>query len=129
MKTMTEFDGKFGDPYDPQTDCQHEWKIVKLSPIAFEGHCEKCGLVTTEILNVIYWHENQKENPFIRIAGKRYRALKLWGTIAPCSDCGKIFFEVPLILWSKEDPSKAIVFCPDCAERILEPFIKIKVKG
>ena len=126
---MENIEGKFEDFHDAQDFCEHDWKIVKLSAIAFEGHCERCGLVTTEILNAIYWHENQKEDPFIRIAGKKYRALKLWGNIAPCSDCGKIFFEVPLILWSKEDPSKAIVFCPDCAERILEPFIKIRVKG
>ena len=117
---MEKFDAKYEGFYDAQDFCEHEWTITKLSPTVFEGHCEKCGLTTTEILHVEYWHENQKEDPFIRICGKRYRALKGWGNIAPCCECGKIFFEVPLILWAEKDPSKAIVFCPKCGEGILE---------
>lgn len=123
---MTEFDAKYGDIYDAQDFCEHEWTIVKLSATVYEGHCEKCGLTTTEILHVEYWHEHQKEDPYIRVGGKRYRALKGWGNIAPCSECGKIFFEVPLIVWSEKDHSKAIVFCPKCGERILEPVLKKK---
>lgn len=123
---MENIDAKFGDFYDPQEHCEHEWTITKLSATVYEGHCDKCGLVQTEILHVEYWHENQKENPFIRIGGKKYRALKSWGNIAPCSECGNIFFEVPLIVWSDEDQSKAIVFCPKCGESVLEgPLNKV----
>lgn len=121
---LEQFNAKYGDPYDPQLDCQHKWTITKVSATVFEGHCEKCDLTTTEILHVEYWHENQKEDPFIRIGGKRYRALKSWGNIAPCSQCGKIFFECPLILWAEEDPSKALVFCPKCGEIVLEGSVK-----
>lgn len=117
---MTDIDAKYGDVYDPQEYCEHEWTIVKLSPTVYEGHCEKCGLVTTEILHVKYWHENEKEDPYIRIRGKQYRALKAWGNIAPCAECGKIFFEIPLIVWDCQDRSKAIVFCGKCTEQILE---------
>ena len=123
---LEEFDAKFGDPYDPQEYCEHQWSIVKLSPTVFEGHCLKCGLTTTEILHVEYWHENQKEDPFIRIGEKKYRALKSWGNIAPCSECGKIFFDCPLIVWSSEDTSKAIVFCPKCGETVLDPVLKAR---
>ena len=123
---MEQFDAKFGDSYDPQEHCDHEWTIVKISETVCKGRCKKCGLFRTEILHVQYWHENQKENPFIRIGGKKYRALKSWGNIAPCSECGKIFFEVPLIVWSDEDQSKAIVFCPKCGESVLEgPLLKV----
>lgn len=125
---MTGFDAKYGNIYDPQEFCEHDWEIIKLSPTVYEGHCKKCGLVQTEILHVEYWHENQKADPYIRVHGKRYRALKSWGNIAPCSECGKIFFEVPLILWSSKDPSKAIVFCPECSKPIIEETIAKKGK-
>lgn len=120
------FDAKYGDLYDPQEHCEHEWTILKLSATVYEGKCERCGLTTTEILHVEYWHENQKEDPFIRIAGKKYRALKSWGNIAPCSECGKIFFECPLIVWSEEDHDKALVFCPKCGESVLAPVLKAR---
>jgi len=123
---LDDFDGKYGDLYDEQVYCEHQWSIAKLSPTVFEGHCEKCGLTTTQVLNYEYWHENQKEDPFIRVGGRRYRALKSWGNIAPCSECGKVFFEVPLIIWSEKDPSKAIVFCPNCAEGIISPVLKAR---
>lgn len=109
---------------DPQDDCQHVWKIKKVSATVYEGKCETCGLTRTEVLHLEYWHVNQKEDPYIRIGGKRYRALKGWSNIAPCSDCGNIFFEGPIILWSDKDHSKAIVFCPECGERILENAFK-----
>jgi len=75
---LEEFDAKFHKgPYDPQEWCLHDghWKIVKLSDNVYEGHCELCGLVMTEILHVEYWTENQKEDPYIRVHGKKYRAL------------------------------------------------------
>lgn len=120
---LEEFNAKFHKgTYDPQEWCDHDghWKIVKLSDTVYEGHCELCGLVTTEILHFEYWTERDKEDPYITIDQKKYRALKAWGNIAPCSECGQIFFETPLILWSSKDPSKAILFCPNCGERILE---------
>lgn len=122
---MENVDAKFHKGgYDPQEWCDHEWKVVKLSENLYEGHCKKCGLVTTEVLHFEYWTKKDKENPYITIGGKKYPALKGWGNIAPCSECGNVFFEVPLILWADKDPSKAIVFCPKCAERILEYAFK-----
>lgn len=121
MKAMREeFDARFGDVPDAQEDCEHEWKITYVPPSLYEGECQKCGLQVSEILHLEYWHKNQKEDPFIRIHGKKYRALKAWGNIAPCAECGKIFFEVPLIVWDDNDRSKAIVFCGKCTEQVLE---------
>jgi len=127
---LERFDAKYHQGgYDPQDWCDHKWTVVKLKDNIYEGHCEQCGLVTTEVLIFEYWTEKDKENPFIVLGGKKYRALKGWGNIAPCSECGKVFFEIPLILWAKNDPSKAIVFCDSCGSRIQALFFKDLLKG
>lgn len=127
---MERFDAKYHQGgYDPQEWCDHKWTVVQLSEKLYEGHCQNCGLVKTEVLTFAYWAGKDKEDAFIVLAGKKYRALKAWGNIAPCSECGKVFFEVPLILWDMKDPSKAIVFCDSCASRLQALFVKDLLKG
>ena len=94
--------------------CDHEWSEPKsVGNATWYVQCQKCGMEQQEVLIEEFW-----EDKFITIKGKRYRALKAWGNITRCAECGKVSFDVPLILWSKEDPSKAITFCWKCVEKL-----------
>jgi len=90
----------WGEPEDLGNDI---WRVT----------CKSCGEEVEEVLVVKYW-----KNKTITISGKTYRALKAWGNISRCSECGKVIFEVPLILWDKEDASKALTFHFECAEKL-----------
>jgi hypothetical protein len=83
-------------------------KICKI----WQRTCLKCGEVEEEVLIVEYWPDK-----FITIHGKQYRALKLWGNISVCSECGEVVWH-PLILWDSKDTSKAVTFHFRCAEQL-----------
>jgi len=83
-----------------------------LTPI-YRRKCRSCGLVEEEPLIVEYW-----EDKYIELFGKKYKALRSWGNISVCSECGKVIMNVPLILWDEEDQSKALTFHIECAEKI-----------
>jgi len=112
-----EDDPSYDDYYDEY--CEHEdreelweYKEVNKKLKIWRRTCLKCGTTEEEILIVKYWKDK-----FITIRGKQYRALKAWGNISVCSECGKVVWH-PIILWDFKDTSKAITFHQQCAERL-----------
>lgn len=94
--------------------CDHEWgEPEKVSEEIWRCKCKKCGFEQEEALFQQFWPRKT-----IKIKGKAYRALKRWGNISQCVECGKVIFDVPLILWDKKDPSKAVSFCWKCVEKL-----------
>jgi len=93
------------------TNCEDEYSEHNWGEPEDLGHdvwrvtCKRCGEEQEEILIIKYWKKKT-----ITILGKTYPALKAWGNISKCSECGKIIFDVPLILWDKDDTSKALTF-------------------
>lgn len=79
----------------------------------YQRKCRCCGLVQEEPLIVEYW-----EDKFIEIAGKRYKALKAWGNISVCAECGRVIMDIPLILWDAKDRTMAVTFHFECAEKL-----------
>ena len=98
-------------------DCyegEHDWGEPEgLGNDVWRVTCRRCGEQVEEFLFVEYW----KHKTFT-IMGKTYPALKAWGNISKCSECGRIIFDCPLILWDEKDTSKALTFCWKCAEQL-----------
>jgi len=90
----------WGEPENVEGDV---WRIT----------CKRCGEEVEEVLIVEYWKRKT-----MRIKGKTYKALKAWGNISLCSECGKVIFDVPLIVWDEKDKSKAVTFHFECAEKL-----------
>jgi len=110
---------KFEEFYDSYECCEHEdneelweYKEVDKKHKIWVRTCLKCGTTEEEALLVKYWKDK-----FIMIRGKRYQALKAWGNISLCSECGDIVWH-PIILWDSSDSSKAVTFHQRCAEKI-----------
>ena len=105
-----------GDPIlIEELDCEdmgrdHEWtEPEEIEPGWWERTCKVCGAVQEECAV----HEYSDET--IEIAGKRYRLLKAWTDTAPCSECGKVVMDIPLILFAEKG---ALLFHIECAEKI-----------
>jgi len=101
---------------------EHDWgEPEDLGNDVWRVTCKRCGEKEEEILLIEYW-----KHKTITIAGKTYPALKAWGNIARCSECGKVIFDVPLILWDSNDTSKAVTFHFECASKlgILEMMVE-----
>ena len=93
---------------------EHDWgEPEDLGNDIWRVKCKRCGEELEELLIVEYWKRKT-----ITILGRKYRALKAWGNISLCSDCGKPIFDVPLILWDSGDKSKAVTFHWSCAEKL-----------
>jgi len=93
---------------------EHDWgKPEYLGDDIWQVTCLRCGEQNQEVLIVQYW-----KHKTITIKGKTYPALKAWGNISKCSECGTPIFDVPLILWDTIDTSKAVTFCWTCVERL-----------
>jgi len=99
--------------------CEHEdkeelweYKEVDKEHKIWKRTCLKCGEEEEEVLIVEYWPDK-----FITIRGKQYKALKAWGNISLCSECGEVVWH-PLILWDSQDSSKAVTFHFHCAEKL-----------
>jgi len=99
--------------------CEHEdkeelweYKEVDVKHKIWRRTCLKCGATEEEALMVEYWKDK-----FIMIRGKLYPALKAWGNISRCSECGEVVWQ-PIILWDSKDTSKAVTFHQRCAEKI-----------
>jgi len=100
--------------------CEHEddreelweYKEIDKELKIWQRTCLKCGEVEEEVLIVEYWSRK-----FMTVGGKQYRALKAWGNISLCSECGEVVWH-PLILWDSQDPSKALTFHFRCAETL-----------
>ena len=109
---------------DYENECEHEifygdhdWtepeKVDEVDGIPiYQRKCRCCGLVEEEPLVVEFW-----EDKFIEIAGKKYRALKSWGNISICCECGKVIMDVPLVIWDERDKTKALTFHFECAKK------------
>ena len=99
--------------------CEHEdkeelweYKEINKERKIWERTCLKCGEVEEELLFVEYWPDK-----FITVAGKQFKALKAWGNISVCSECGEVVWH-PLMLWDSKDQSKAITFHFNCAGKL-----------
>ena len=93
--------------------CDHKWgEAVHLGKNIWRATCKLCGQTIEDVLYEEHW-----KNKTITIMGKTYRALKAWGNISRCAECGKVTFG-PLVLWSSQDPFKAITFHFECAEKL-----------
>lgn len=91
--------------------CEHEdreelWEYNEIDKKhkVWQRKCLKCGFTEEEVLMVDYWLDK-----FVFFRGKQYPALKAWGNISLCSECGAVVWE-PIMLWDAEDPSKALTF-------------------
>ena len=105
---------KLGDFSEECYEGEHDWDEPQdLGNNIFKVTCKRCGEELEEVLIVEYWKKKT-----MTILGKTYPALKAWGNISKCSECGKIIFDVPLILWDSNDTSKALTFCFKCAEKL-----------
>jgi len=96
----------------------HDWtepkKVDEVNGVPiYQRKCRCCGLVEEEPLVVEFW-----EDKFIEIGGKKYKALKAWGNISICAECGKVIMDIPLIIWDEKDKTKALTFHFECAEKI-----------
>jgi hypothetical protein len=111
--------------------CEHEdnenlWEYTEVDEKnkIWQRKCLKCGETEEEVLLVEYWPDKYM---VIRIGQvtKLYKALKAWGNISRCSECGEVVWH-PLILWDSKDTSKALTFHFGCAEKvgILDLLIK-----
>jgi hypothetical protein len=105
--------------FDDSECCEHEgneelWecRLIDEKNKVWQRRCLKCGETEEEALFVEYWRDK-----CIAIYGKQYRALKAWGNISVCSECGEVVWH-PLILWDSEDTSKALTFHFGCARKI-----------
>lgn len=109
---------KFKQFYDDYEYCAHEeneeweYKETDKKYKVWTRTCLKCGTTEEEALIVKYWKDK-----FIVLRGKKYRALKAWGNISLCSECGEVVWH-PIILWDSKDTSKAITFHKKCAENL-----------
>lgn len=93
---------------------EHDWGAPEdLGNDIWKVTCRHCGEEQQEFLFVEYWKRKT-----MTILGKTYSALKAWGNISKCSECGKPIFDCPLILWDSNDESKALTFCWTCVERL-----------
>lgn len=93
---------------------EHDWgEPEDIGNNIWRVKCKRCGEEDEEILFVKYWKRKT-----ITVAGKTYPSLKAWGNISKCSECGKVIFDVPLILWDAKDPSAALTFHWKCAEKL-----------
>jgi len=102
--------------------CEHDFgEPEDLGDNVWRVKCKICGFEEEEVLFVEYWIDKT-----ITVVGKIYHALKSWGNISLCSECEKPIFNVPLILWDSEDPSKALTFHFKCAEEL--KILKLLVK-
>lgn len=113
--------------YEECYEGEHVWgEPEDLGNNIWQVTCKRCGEQLQEILILEYWKRKT-----ITVLGKTYPALKAWGNISKCSECGKVIFDVPLILWSSNDTSKALTFCWKCAEQlgILEQLVHSVHKG
>jgi len=91
---------------------EHDWgKPEDLGENVWRVTCKRCGETLEELVIVEYWKRKT-----VTIVGKTYPALKGWGNVSKCSECGIPVFEVPCILWDSHDPSKALTFCWKCAK-------------
>lgn len=98
-------------------ECEHEfndelWKTEKVGEDTYRRTCTQCGFTEEELLIIEYWKDKT-----ITLRGKTYKALKGWGNIGLCSDCGKVVWS-PIILWDEKDPSKAVLFHLKCARKL-----------
>jgi len=107
------------EDYEDYEYCEHEvhdelWEYQEVDKEhnIWQRKCLKCGAVEEEILIVEYWPDK-----FIIIHGKKFKALRKWGNISLCSECGEVVWE-PLILWDSKDTSKALTFHFRCAEKL-----------
>jgi len=103
---------------------EHDWDEPKsVDKIEIDGEevelyarkCRVCGLTEEEPLIEEHW-----EDRYIEILGKKYRALKSWGNISRCAECGKVIMDIPLILWYENDDGEtdaAVTFHFECAEK------------
>lgn len=93
---------------------EHDWsKPENLEGDIWQVVCRRCGEVEQEFLFLEFWKRKT-----MTVCGKIYKALKAWGNIAKCMECGTIIFDAPLILWSQKDNSKAVTFCFICVKRL-----------
>jgi len=93
---------------------EHNWgEPEDLGNNVWRLTCKRCGEEREEYVIVKYWKRKT-----ITFRGKKYRALKAWGNISLCSECGKPIFDVPLILWDSKDTTKALTFHWECAEKL-----------
>ncbi len=97
---------------------EHDWnEPVKLGEVQgvelWMRKCKVCGEMEQEVLFEEFW-----ENEYVYVLDKKYRAKKSWGNICTCSECGKVIFDVPLILWRTDHPYMAVTFHVECARKI-----------
>ena len=93
---------------------EHDWgKPEDLGDNIWRVTCKRCSETIEELVIVEYWKRKT-----MTIKGKKYPAIKAWGNISLCSECGSPIFDVPLILWDRQDTSKAVTFCWLCVERL-----------
>jgi len=109
---MSEFDEDFEYCEHEDNEELWEYKEVDGKNKVWQRKCLKCGETEEEFLFVEYWQDK-----FITILGKPYKALKAWGNISLCSECGEVVWH-PLILWDSKDTSKALTFHFGCAKKI-----------
>jgi len=92
----------------------HDWGTPEnLGDNLWRVICRRCGEEWEEYAEVEYWKRKT-----MTVRGKAYPAVKAWTDIALCSECGIPIFDVPLILSSSEDTTKALIFCWPCANKL-----------